>query len=295
MQETKYYDYTNNRPLNLESDGCDLADWNRLYGESRFARHPSGFRIFLPPGRLAASDEYADSDPYTVEQNIESEFHKRRIGLTIDLLQKAVSSVQGTPRILDLACGQGHITQAMHQTLISAEFTGLDYSVSAIEYAHDHLPGIDFSVGDAYDAPYSKEYFDVVVCNNLWEHVPDPLHLLSRIKGFLKPGGYIIVSTPSRYRLGNLLRILRGKPVALMSAHHVTEYTVGQVIEQFTYGGFQVETVLSRPISSESLKGGVVRRLFAVWVSLVASHHQLESTVFYLAKKSSSNAERLTK
>ncbi len=291
MQETKYYDYTNNRPLSLESNGCDLAEWNRLYGESRFARHPKGFRIFLPPDRLAASDEYAGSDPYTVEQNIESEFHRRRIELTIDLLQKAVSSVQDTPRILDLGCGQGHITQAMRQTLNSAEFTGLDYSVSAIEYAHGHFPGIDFSVGDAYDAPYSKEYFDVVVCNNLWEHVPDPLHLLSKIKGFLKPDGYAIVSTPSRYRLGNLVRILSGKPVVFISAHHVTEYTVGQVIEQFAYGGFQVETVLSRPISSGSLKGRVVRRLLAVWVSLVGSHHQLESTVFYLAKKSLSSTE----
>ncbi|MHC4405898.1 MAG: methyltransferase domain-containing protein, partial [Planctomycetota bacterium] len=153
MPETKYYDYTNNRPLNLESDGCDLAEWNRLYGESRFARHLKGFKVFLPPDRLAASDEYADSDPYTVEQNMESEFHRRRIELTIDLLQKAVASVQGTPQILDLGCGQGHITNAMRQRLDSAKFTGLDCSVSAIEYAHDRFPGIDFSVGDAYDAP----------------------------------------------------------------------------------------------------------------------------------------------
>ena len=286
MQEAKYYDYTNSRPLNLRSDGCDLAEWNRLCGESRFARHPKGFKIFLPPGRLTSSDEYAHSDPYTVEQNIESEFHRRRIELTCDLLQRAVSSVQGTPRILDLGCGQGHITQAMHQTLDTAEFSGLDYSVSAIEYAHDHFEGIDFSVADAYDAPYSRGYFDVVVCNNLWEHVPDPLHLLSRVAQCVNSSGYIIVSTSSRYRLGNLPRILRGKPVAFMSAHHVTEYTVGQVIEQLRYGSFQVETILSRPISNRTLKGRVVQKLLAAWISLVHSHHRLESTVFYLAKKS---------
>lgn len=82
MQEAKYYDYKNNRALNLESDGCDLADWNRLSGECRFARHPKGFSIFLPPDRLAASDEYADSDPYTVEQNTDSEFQGRRMTRT---------------------------------------------------------------------------------------------------------------------------------------------------------------------------------------------------------------------
>lgn len=291
MQQTKYYDYTNDRPLDLESGGCELVEWSRLYGESQFSLHPKGFKIFLPPDRLAASDEYADSDPYTVEQDIENDFHRRRIGLTVVLLEKAVSAVEGAPRILDLGCGQGHITEAMRQALDSADFTGLDYSVSAIEYAHDHFPAIDFSVGDAYDAPYSKEHFDVVVCNNLWEHVPDPLHLLAKMKGLLRPGGYIIVSTPSRYRLGNLVRILRGKPVAFVSAHHVTEYTVGQVMEQFAYGGCRVETVLSRPISNRRLKSEVVRGLFAVWIKLVGSHHQLESTVFYLAKKSLDDAE----
>ncbi len=289
VQETKYYDHKNLRPIDLESDGCNLAEWDQLYGEARFARHPKGFRIFLSPRRILACDEYADSDPYTVEQNIASAFHKRRIGLTIELAQEAISSVQGIPRILDLGCGQGHITHAMRQTLNSAEFTGLDYSVSAIEYAHDHFHGIDFAVGDAYEVPYSKRYFDLVVCNNLWEHVPDPLHLLSMIKEILKPGGYIIVSTPSRYQVSNLVRILRGKPVSL-SAHHVTEYTVGQVIEQLSYGGFQVKRIVSRPIPMGSLKGEVARRLFEIWVSLVRSHHQLEATVFYLAKKTSSSA-----
>jgi len=77
MPDTKYYDHANSRPLTLESDGCELHEWSRLYGDSRYARHPSGFKIFLSPDRLTACDEYASSDPYTVEQNLESEFHGR--------------------------------------------------------------------------------------------------------------------------------------------------------------------------------------------------------------------------
>jgi 2-polyprenyl-3-methyl-5-hydroxy-6-metoxy-1,4-benzoquinol methylase len=292
MQISKYYDNKNDHPLNLELDGCTLAEWDQLYGKAQFARHPKGFKIFLSPDKIASSDEYADSDPYAVEQNIVNEFHRRRIELTIDLTREAVSLVQGTPQILDLGCGQGHITEKMRQALNSADLTGLDYSISAIEYAHEHFPEIDFAVGDAYDSPYAKDFFDVVVCNNLWEHVPDPLFLLSKIRGILKPGGYIIISTPSRYRLLNLVRILRGKPVSFISRHHVTEYTVGQVVEQLEYGGFQVRKILSRPISMGSLKAEVVRRLFAMLISLVGSHHQLEATVFYLAKKMTSAAEQ---
>ena len=283
MDKSKYFDHTNNCFIDLEADGCELFEWDQFCGKAKFARHPKGFKVFLPPDRLLINNEYADSDPYNVEKNINSEFSKRRIDLTIYLLEKAISSVQGIPKILDLGCGQGHITQAMHQAYSFAEFTGLDYSVSAIEYAHDNFSGIDFSVGDAYDAPYVKEYFDIVVCNNLWEHVPDPLRLLSKIKILLKPGGYIVISTPSRYRVYNILRILIGKPVKLISKYHVTEYSVGQIVEQLSYGCFQVMAILSKPISG-SMKFRVVRKLFSTWVSIVGSHHQLEDTVFYLAR-----------
>lgn len=292
MSEPKYFDYTNNLPINMESDGCDLAEWSRLYKDSRFARHPKGFNIFLPPEKLVVSDEYSESDPYTVEENIESDFHRRRIELTVDLVHEAVSSKKDTPQILDLGCGQGHITEKIRQAVKGAEISGLDYSVSAVEYACEHFPQIDFAVGDAYDSPYASRFFDVVVCNNLWEHVPDPLFLLSRIKRTIKPGGYLIVSTPSRYRVGNLVSIIRGKPVGFMSKLHVTEYTVGQVKEQLTYGGFEVRRILSRPISAGSIKANVVKWIFSQLISLVGSHHQLEATVFYLSQETTRIAEQ---
>ncbi len=285
MESEKFFDHKNNCPIDLDTDGCSLSEWEQLYGKKFYARHPKGFKIYLSPEKIISCDEYANLDPYTVEQNLDSEFHKRRISLTIDLIHEVVSEIQGCPQILDLGCGQGHITKKIHEAVPSAELTGLDYSISSIEYAHEHFSGIDFAVGDAYACPYTNEFFDVVVCNNLWEHVPDPLFLLSRIKRILKPEGYVIISTPSRYRLDNLLRILKGKPVSFMSHHHVTEYTVGQVVEQFAYGGFQVKKIVSRPISTGNMITAVMQQIFTVMISLVGSHHQLESTVFYLAKK----------
>lgn len=290
--QSKYYDFTNNRPLNLNSDGCNLADWNQLHGDDQFAWHPKGFKIFLPQEKLIANDEYRESDPYTVEQNIDSKFHAGRIELTVELVREAVSLVQSTPQILDLGCGQGHITEKIRQAITNAEVSGLDYSVSAIEYAHEHFPKIDFSVCNAYNSPYSNNFFDVVVCNNLWEHVPDPLSLLGSIKRILKHNGYLIVSTPSRYRIGNLQRILRGQPVGLKSRQHVTEYTVGQVKEQMAYGGFEVRSVLSKPTTAGSIKGRIAKSMFSKLISLIGSHHQLEATVFYLAQEATRTSER---
>ena len=285
MTTPKYFDHNNNRPIDIDKDGCSLNDWKKLQRTASFAKHPKGFPVFVPPHELEGSDEYSKSDPYTVEERIDSNFHRRRIECTLQMIEEATNNIKRAPRILDIGCGQGHITYKILQAVPDAEVSGFDYSISAIEYAAEHFSGIDFAVGNAYQCPYSENYFDIVVCNNLWEHVPDPLLLLSRITRSLKHSGFIIISTPSRYRLGNLVNVLRGKSVIFMSEHHVTEYSVGQVVEQLRYGGYEVKKIFSRPIREGSLKLRIVNPFFYIWVSMVGSHHQLESTVFYLAQR----------
>jgi len=304
MQSTRYYDYKRSLAIDLDKDGCSLADWPIQYGRALFAKHPKGFLIFLSPSELEAFDEYKESDPYGVEVNVESDFYKRRMECTLELIEEAIESVQGTPRILDLGCGQGHITYSIRQAFPEAEISGIDYSISAIEYAVEHFPGIDFIVGNAYECPYAEGYFDIIVCNNLWEHVPDPLFLLKRISNILKPCGFLIISTPSRYRLNNLIRVLVGKPVRFMSENHVTEYSVGQVLEQLRYGGYKVLKSFSKPIKMWNKKYKKNKMLFSflamfysMWVmifsilvSLTGSHHRFESTVFYLAQRANDTA-----
>lgn len=287
MQSTKYYNQKERRPINLQTDSCDLVDWKNLQGQAVFANHTDGFKIFLPADRIQISDEYLHADPYGVNESREWGFQVRRKEVTCDLLHAALANIHGVPQVLDLGCGQGHITESLRETFQGAEFSGVDYSVSAILYAHNHFRKIDFIVADAYATPYADGFFDVVVCNNLWEHVANPLILLAEINRVLKANGYLILSTPSRYRWGNLVRIVRGKPVVFMSRHHVTEYTVGQVKEQLRWGGVEVVRVASRTLPVKKISTAIVKNILEIWLSLNGSHHQLESTVFYLAKKSS--------
>jgi 2-polyprenyl-3-methyl-5-hydroxy-6-metoxy-1,4-benzoquinol methylase len=287
---SKYYDYTRDRPINLEKDGCVFDDWKRSYGKALFARHSQGFLVFLEPHEIEASDEYNEADPYSVEARITGDFQKRRIDCTLEMVKEAAGRLQAEPRILDLGCGQGHITALINQEVPVAEVCGLDYSISAITYANKKFPGIDFVVASAYQCPYREGYFDIVVCNNLWEHVPDPLHLLSKISRVMSAGGFLIISTPSRYRWGNLVNVLRGKPIQFMSEHHVTEYSVGQVIEQLRYRCFEVIRCYSKPFKSRNLKFEAAKKLFSVFAAITGSHHQLESTVFYLTQRTQKNS-----
>lgn len=290
LPSDKYYDWHKQRLLQSE-DGCSFGEWVERSNDHAFAFHPAGFLIFLPPEEIFESDEYAVSDPYTVDQNISSAFHRRRFRCTLELLQIALGNAAASPRILDLGCGEGFITAEMRETFPKAKVSGLDYSLTAIECAHKRFPGIDFVVGNAYNPPYAPGYFDVVVCNNLWEHVPDPSRLLAAIRLVIKPGGYVIISTPSRYRLNNLLKVVLGKPVCFMSKLHVTEYTVGQVKELLHYGKFRCEKAYSEPVSKQTgrpvdmLAYKLIMPLLRMFLRVTGSHHSLESTVFYLGRK----------
>lgn len=70
----------------------------------------------------------------------------------------------------------------------------------------------------------------------------------------------------------------------------ITEYSVGQVKEQLTYGGFQLEKILSKPIARGSFLADLKRNILHKFISLMGSHHELESTVFYLARNTAGDA-----
>jgi len=288
----KYYDLKRHQPLTIE-DGCPLDQWLAGQGDARFAIHPNGFPVFLKPAELNLSDEYRDGDPYSASEGLEKwpAFQNRRLQTTLRVLGDALSSISNNPSILDVACGEGVITAEIKKRFSNADVCGIDYSISAIEAAARQHGDIEFSVGDAYRLPYAPDSFDVAVLNNIWEHVPDPLRLLEGVKRVLKPGGYVIISTPSRYRFRNMVRVCLGLPVVFMSKLHVTEYTVGQVLEQLRFAGMDAK-VFDEPLRGPA--GGMLRFIafklavptIRMMLRIAGSHHSPEETVFYLARKS---------
>lgn len=281
IKNKKYYNIKKQSLINLRKESCDFETWNKNYSsEHSCCIHKNGFYIFLSPDEIISSDEYKDNDPYTVSN---SEFHKRRLYSTIELIKDFDG--KNKTKLLDLGCGQGYFTNEYKKQFPKFDVFGLDYSISAIDYANTNFKEIDFVVANAYYPPYPDEYFDVVVCNNLWEHVPDPLFLLNAISRILKLNGLLIISTPSRYRLINIIRSCLGKNIVFMSNLHVTEYTVGQIIEQLKYGGYKIDRIYSPRIKEGGLIFWIIKFIFSIVLKAIKSHHVLEATVFYSARK----------
>jgi len=68
---------------------------------------------------------------------------------------------------------------------------GVDIDEPAIAYAkmHFHKDNLEYQVGDAMNLNFSDNSFDVVICSQVYEHVPNSQKLLDEIFRVLVPGG----------------------------------------------------------------------------------------------------------
>jgi len=279
-----YYDLRKRVVINQPQDCCPFDKWvNSERNDCPCALHPEGFLVFLNSSEMSLNDEYFKSDPFGLKEDLDNVFQKRRIKCTIQLLNDHKHNHKG--RLLDIGCGQGHLTNIIKSRFPLLDVYAIDHSISAISYANSNFKGISFSVADAFHPPFPDASFDIVVCNNLWEHVPDPINLANSIHRILKTDGVLIISTPSRYRLANIINMIKGKKGVLLNKYHITEYSVGQVIEQLNYSGFRVERIFSDPIRERKIGGRLFKTFLSALIRFFRSHHVLELTVFYSAVK----------
>jgi 2-polyprenyl-3-methyl-5-hydroxy-6-metoxy-1,4-benzoquinol methylase len=91
------------------------------------------------------------------------------------------------------------------------------------------------------------ESLDLIVCSELLEHLPlaDQISLLCRMRGWLRPGGYLVLSTPQRNSVVALVergyaRLRRGESYNWWDPTHVSVLRRKQLERLFTESGFIV-------------------------------------------------------
>lgn len=110
----------------------------------------------------------------------------------LERLERLGCSLQGR-RVLDLGCGVGGYSAALHQR--GARVVALDLHSTFLL-----LRGIAEAVqADALRLPLRSASVEGVFCASLIEHVPDPLTLLQEIQRVVRPDGWIYLSFPPFY------------------------------------------------------------------------------------------------
>jgi len=109
-------------------------------------------------------------------------------------------------RVLDIGCGEGrHMVRACQEK--NSICTGADFGFDNLAFTRDKLTFHDqindlscrdwnLSCMDVTALPFGPQTFDLVICSEVLEHIPDDDQAVSELVRILKPGKILAVSVP---------------------------------------------------------------------------------------------------
>jgi ubiquinone/menaquinone biosynthesis C-methylase UbiE len=112
-------------------------------------------------------------------------------------------------KVLDVGCGVGIFGQVLKERYSKIEIYGIDISKQAIDQSRKNR--IKSQVADIEKKwPYPDNNFDLVISQQVIEHVINPDHQLTEARRVLKKGGRFIITTPNLGSWYNRLLLFAG-------------------------------------------------------------------------------------
>jgi len=101
--------------------------------------------------------------------------------------------------VLDLGSGNGGVSLAI-ANYRNCRVVSLDTGIHPLArtLAKRTASPVEIVAGDGVRTPFADECFDLVLCLELVEHVPEPGRLGAEVMRILRPGGACMVTTPPR-------------------------------------------------------------------------------------------------
>jgi ubiquinone/menaquinone biosynthesis C-methylase UbiE len=140
-------------------------------------------------------------------------------------------------RLLDLGCGNGWFCFRLANVSPKSQFSGVDVSPYCVNLFQRRLAeqgapaesnGMTVALAGGENLPFADHEFDVVVLQEVLEHVRNPEQTLREVHRVLTPGGSALITTPTQLMTrfwkaaawlpSRLRRWWRGKPL-----HHQEE------------------------------------------------------------------------
>jgi len=104
-------------------------------------------------------------------------------------------------RLLDMSCSTGIMTQLYAERF--AEVRAIDIDRQAVQHARQNYarPNLAFDTMNALQTSFDSGSFDVIICNQMYEHVTDASRLLDEIFRLLRPGGICYFGATNRLKI----------------------------------------------------------------------------------------------
>jgi 2-polyprenyl-3-methyl-5-hydroxy-6-metoxy-1,4-benzoquinol methylase len=186
------------------------------------------------------TSDYFDpkADPDGIVRDITMEKQRR-----IDICRNEIDFINSLydtdikRKYLDLGCGPGFVASVIDSDKYIKY--GLDPSKKAIKIAEQYM---DYTViGFLEDDTFKEEFFDVIFCNHVIEHVEDPIDFVKKLNKILKTHGHLIIASPN-FDSG-AARLFQDKYRMLHDKTHISLFSDFSLKSLLEDHGFIVDTI----------------------------------------------------
>lgn len=123
----------------------------------------------------------------------------------LDTISALTESLEAAT-ILDAGCAEGFVSQRLFKEKPGVRMVGVDLDTEALERGRKLHPTITFKPADITSLPFRDRSFDLVLCNEVLEHLPEPEIVICELRRVARR--YCLLSVPHEpfFRLSNFLR-----------------------------------------------------------------------------------------
>lgn len=144
-------------------------------------------------------------------------------------------------RVLEIGCSEGRFSSALDGV---QERWGIEPSPAA-ELARTRLDRVFQATFEQAEPDLPQNYFDLVICNDVIEHMPDHCRFLRNIKNHIAPGGMLIGSIPNVRYYQNMFQFLLEKDwnytdFGILDRTHVSFFTEKSLRKTLERSGFEI-------------------------------------------------------
>jgi len=125
-------------------------------------------------------------------------------------------------RILDVGCGNGQKLNDFYCRGAS-KVSGVEFSQDKINVAKAYMPDGSFYKGLLSQSAFSENDFDIVIADNVLEHIADPDQFVRELFLYVKSGGQLVLHIP--YGKSFTIRFLKQKALNIWPPFHINLFS----------------------------------------------------------------------
>jgi 2-polyprenyl-3-methyl-5-hydroxy-6-metoxy-1,4-benzoquinol methylase len=168
--------------------------------------------------------------------------------------------------LLEVGAASGNTLMYAKQNHYASTVYGID--ICSIENSYQKSPEItQFTIGniEQKDVFFTEDFFDVIICGDVLEHLIDPWNTINKLKAYLSVNGIIIASIPNIREFKTMKKILFSgnfeyEESGVLDKTHLRFFCKKNIEKLFTDNGMQIQKMTNN-ISHSTPKRNLFNKL----------------------------------